>query len=91
MKFATYLKQVNTRKTLDMFLIFLSLRLFVCLDVDVADPICLTFLPHFPANDILLSWETVPMMFACVFESSMTGDVISIAHLLDIFPVSQGT
>lgn len=79
-----------------MFLIFLSMFLSLrsvagCPDVDAADPICLAFLPLFPANDILLSWETAPMMFACVCETSIPGFVISIAHLLEILQTRSVT
>lgn len=68
-----------------MFRICLALKSTVgCLDVDVADPIFLAFIPCFPASDILVSWETSPMMFACVCEYSITGFVISAADPLDI-------
>lgn len=53
------------------------------LDVYVADPICLALPSNCAANDILLSWETEPTMFACVCECSITGFVISEAPLLD--------
>lgn len=72
-----------------MFLIFLSLRSVVgSLDVDLADPICLASLPHFPASDILLSWETAPMMFACVCESSTAGFVISVTYQVDFLKMA---